>query len=218
TFRRQVLFWFASAFLLILFLYVFSSILLPFLAGMALAYFLDPVADRLERLGLTRTAATVVILIGFVIVLVLALLLVIPVLVNQVRDFMLRLPDYLAMLQSLITELDPAWFEEVLGVDSAALREGLNSLLAQGTGFIATLFQSIWTSGLALVNLISLFVVTPVVAFYMLLDWDRMIARIDDWVPRNQVETVRSLGREINTVVAGFVRGQGTVCLILGAI
>lgn len=218
AFRRQIFFWLVSAALVILFLYVFSSILLPFLAGMALAYFLDPVADRLERLGLSRTAATVVILIAFVIVLALTLVLVIPILAGQVGDLMQRLPDYMSRLQSLITDIDPSWFERVLGVDSAGLREGLSSLLAQGTGLIATLLQSIWSSGLALVNLVSLFVVTPVVAFYMLLDWDRMIARVDDWVPRGHVETVRNLGREINAAVAGFVRGQGTVCLILAAI
>lgn len=218
SFRRQVFFWLLSGAFLILFLFVFASILLPFLAGMALAYFLDPVADRLQRIGLSRTAATVVILVAFVILLILALVLVIPILANQVSEFTVRLPDYLARLQSLITEIDPAWFERVLGVKAESLQEGLNSLLAQGTGFIATLFKSIWSSGVALVNVASLFVVTPVVAFYMLLDWDRMIAKVDAWVPRDNVETVRAIGRDVNAAVAGFVRGQGTVCLILGAI
>lgn len=214
---RQVAFWLIAAAILVLFLYVFSSILLPFLAGLVLAYFLDPVADRLERFGLTRTAATVVILIAFIILLALALMLIIPVMGKQLTDFVSRLPDYLTRLQSLITELDPVWFERVIGVDSTTLREGLSSLLAQGSGFIATLFSSIWSSGLALLNLASLFVVTPVVAFYMLLDWDRMIAKVDSWIPRDHVDTVRQIARDINVATAGFVRGQGTLCLILGA-
>ncbi|WP_036481426.1 AI-2E family transporter [Nitratireductor basaltis] len=213
---RQVMFWLLGAAFLIAFLYVFSSILLPFLAGMVLAYFLDPVADRLEKIGLSRTAATVVILLAFLVTVTLALMLVVPVLSNQLADFLVRLPDYLSRLQALITNLDPEWFEQVLGVSEQELREGLTALLAQGTGFVATLFKSIWTSGMAIVNLASLFVVTPVVAFYMLLDWDRMIERVDSWVPRDHVETVRQIARDINAATAGFVRGQGTLCLILG--
>ena len=213
---RQIAFWLAAAGGLVLFLYVFSSILLPFLAGMVLAYFLDPVADRLQRLGLGRLAATIVILVAFVIALVLALMLVIPVLSNQLVEFAARLPDYLSRLQALISRLDPGWFEAAVGVNQQTLQEGLNSLLTQGSGFVATLFRSLWSSGLALVNLVSLFVVTPVVAFYMLLDWDRMIDKVDGWIPRDHLETVRQIARDIDTAVAGFVRGQGTLCLILG--
>jgi len=213
---RHVSFWLIAAVILILFLYVFSSILLPFLAGMVLAYFLDPIADRLERVGLSRLAATVLILCAFIILLVIALMVIIPVLGNQLTDFTMRLPDYLTRLQALITNIDPGWFEERIGVNPQSLREGLSTLLTQGAGFVATLFKSIWSSGVALVNLVSLFVVTPVVAFYMLLDWDHMVSKVDSWVPRKQVETVRQIARDINTATAGFVRGQGTICLILG--
>ncbi|WP_028032851.1 AI-2E family transporter [Chelativorans sp. J32] len=213
---RQVTFWLIAAAILILFLYVFSSILLPFLAGMVLAYFLDPIADRLERLGLSRLAATIFILCAFIIVLVIALMVIIPVLGNQLADFTVRLPEYLTRLQALITNIDPGWFEETIGVNPQSLQEGLSTLLTQGAGFVATLFKSIWSSGVALVNLASLFVVTPVVAFYMLLDWDHMISRVDSWVPREHVETVRQIARDINVATAGFVRGQGTICLILG--
>ncbi|WP_265515523.1 AI-2E family transporter [Nitratireductor luteus] len=214
--KRQLVFWALAAAFLILFLYVFSSILLPFLAGMVVAYFLDPVADRLERLGLSRTLATALILVAFVIALALALMIIVPVLGNQLLGFLGRLPDYLSRLQEMVTTLDPDWFEQTLGVESAALRDGLSTLLAQGTGFVATLFGSVWSSGVALINLASLFVVTPVVAFYMLLDWDRMIARVDSWIPRDHVVTVRQIARDINVATAGFVRGQGTLCLILG--
>ncbi|MCT8990829.1 AI-2E family transporter [Chelativorans sp. SCAU2101] len=213
---RQLAFWLLATALLILFLYVFSSILLPFLAGMVLAYFLDPVADRLQRLGFSRLAATIVILVGFLLVLTLALMVIIPALSNQLVEFAARLPDYLSRLQALITRLDPGFLEDTVGVDSRTLQEGLNTLLAQGTGFVATLFRSVWSSGLALLNLASLFVVTPVVAFYMLLDWDNMVETVDGWVPRDHLDTVRQIARDINMATAGFVRGQGTLCLILG--
>jgi predicted PurR-regulated permease PerM len=217
VFRRQIRFWLISAIILAIFLYVFSGILLPFVAGMVLAYFLDPVADRLQRLGLSRLMATIVILFAFIVVLVLAFVILIPVLASQMADFASKLPEYLTRLQSLITSFDPRWLEEQFGVDANGLREGLNSLLTSGFGLLTTVFTSIWSSGVALVSVVSLFVVTPVVAFYMLLDWDRMVAIVDSWVPRDYVKTVRAIANDINTATAGFVRGQGTLCLVLGA-
>ncbi|TIT03507.1 AI-2E family transporter [Mesorhizobium sp.] len=217
VFRRQIRFWLISAIILAVFLYVFSGILLPFVAGMVLAYFLDPVADRLQRLGLSRLMATVVILFAFIVVLVLAFVILVPVLASQMADFASKLPEYLTRLQTLITSFDPRWLEEKFGVDANGLREGLNSLLTSGFGLLTTVFTSIWSSGVALVSVVSLFVVTPVVAFYMLLDWDRMVAIVDSWVPRDYVKTVRAIANDINTATAGFVRGQGTLCLVLGA-
>lgn len=217
AFRRQLRFWLISAVALIGFLYLFSDILLPFVAGMVLAYFLDPVADRLERLGLSRVMATVVILITFIVVLVLAFVILVPVLASQMAGFAAKLPEYLTRLQTLVTSFDPKWLEQKFGVDAAGLREGLNSALTSGLGLLTTVFQSLWNSGKALVSVVSLFVITPVVAFYMLLDWDRMVATVDKWVPRDHVETVRQIATDINTATAGFVRGQGTLCLVLGA-
>jgi predicted PurR-regulated permease PerM len=216
NFRRQIRFWLIGAALLGVFLYLFSDILLPFVAGMALAYFLDPVADRLERLGLSRTASTCVILLAFVVVLALAMVILIPVVASQLADFLENLPGYLTQLQTLITSINPEWLEQRFGLDAGSLREGLSSLLTTGVGFVTTVFQSIWSSGVALFSIAGLFVVTPVVAFYMLLDWDRMVAVVDSCVPREHVQTVREIATDINSATAGFVRGQGTLCLILG--
>lgn len=214
--RRQAIFWCLAIVFLALFLFVFSDILLPFIAGMALAYFLDPVADRLERIGLSRLWATVVILLTFVVLLVLVLIVVVPALTKQLAGLAEGIPGYISSLQNLITNFDSQWLERTLGVNAADLRAGLNSLLGQGTGFLTTLFKSIWSSSVAIINLGSLFIVTPVVAFYMLLDWDRMIAKVDSWIPRQYLETVRSIARDMDRSIAGFVRGQGTLCLILG--
>jgi len=213
---RTAGFWLVAGGGLILFLYVFSSVLLPFLAGMALAYFLDPIADRLEKLGMSRLLATIFILIVCVLALIVALMVLIPVLTNQLVDFAARLPEYLAQLHARIISFDPEWFERELGVKPGTLQDGVASLLSQGTGFITGLFASLWSSGLAIVNLVSLFVVTPVVAFYLLLDWDRMVAHVDSLVPRNHLNDVRQIARDINLATAGFVRGQGTLCLVLG--
>lgn len=214
--RRQIVFWLAAASFFILFLYVFSSILLPFVAGMALAYFLDPVADRLESLGLSRLLSTIVILIAFLLTFIVALMVVVPLLASQLNDFIARIPGYIAELQGLLARFDPNWLRDAIGVDSTNIREGLTALLQQGAGFLTTLLQSVWNSGKALIDIAGLFIVTPVVAFYMLLDWDHMIAKVDGWIPRDHVHTVRALASDINRSVAAFVRGQGTVCIILG--
>ena len=215
--RRQIRFWLIAAALFALFLYVFSAVLLPFLAGLALAYFLDPVADRLERLGLTRLMATVIILFAFLVLVVLGLVVLIPLLSSQLAEFAAHLPEYLMQLQSLVTSFNPEWLTRNFGVDPSALSEGLNSLLTSSVGILSTVFSSIWSSSVKLFSIASLLVVTPVVAFYMLLDWDRMVAVVDSWVPRDHVTSVRQIATDINSATAGFVRGQGTLCIILGA-
>ncbi|MEK1853327.1 MAG: AI-2E family transporter [Phyllobacterium sp.] len=216
--RRQAVFWTGAMTFLALFLYIFSSILLPFVAGLVLAYFLDPVADRLERLGLSRLLATIVILVLFIVTFALLLVILVPVLASQMSDFIARLPSYVARLQELIANRDSQWLKDFIGVDASVIRNSLDSLLQQGAGFLTTLLQSIWSSGKTLIDVVALFVVTPVVAFYMLLDWDRMVSKVDNLVPREHVQTVRAIARDMNKAIAGFVRGQGTVCLLLGII
>lgn len=218
TLRRQAFFWVGALVVMIAFLYVFRSILLPFLAGLALAYFLDPVADFFERRGLSRLAATSLILALFVLVFALALLVIVPVLASQLVEFIDRLPSYLARIRELAAALpiDAGWLNGLLDLESGQLPAGVDQLLAQSASFLSGIAQGIWSSGMALLNIVGLFVVTPVVAFYMLLDWDRMIARIDACIPRDHLETVRAISRDVDGEIAGFIRGQGTVCLILG--
>lgn len=216
AFRRHLRFWLVAGLAIAFLLYLFSEILLPFVAGMVLAYFLDPVADRLERLGLSRVWATVVILVSFLVIVIMALVILIPVLASQLSDLAAKLPDYLTQLQGLVTRFDPGWIERRFGMEPGDLREGLNSFLSSGVGFLTAIFTSIWSSGLAIFSLASLFIVTPVVAFYMLLDWDHMVSRVDSWVPRNHVADVRQIATDVNSATAGFVRGQGTLCLVLG--
>ena len=214
--RRQALFWLLAAAIFIGLLLLFRSILLPFVAGMILAYFLDPVADRLERLGLSRMLATTLIVLSFIVGFVIALMLVVPVLVSQLAEFIQRIPAYISRLQFIVTDFDPSWLSRTLGVEPSGLREGLSGLLTQAAGFLTGLFQSAWNSGRALLDIAGLFVITPVVAFYMLLDWDRMVARIDSLIPRDHLGTVRQIARDMDDSLAGFVRGQGTLCLVLG--
>jgi predicted PurR-regulated permease PerM len=213
--RRQVVFWLLVLAFFVVFLWLFSTILLPFVAGMALAYFLDPVADRLESWGLSRMAATTFILLTFVILLVLALIIVIPLLATQATDFAEKVPGYVTSLQQLIadpnSQVMPEWMKGQIGT----LKENVAKYAGEGASFLAGVFVQIWASGKALVDILSLLVITPVVAFYILLDWDKMVAKVDGWVPRDWVGVVRRLAGEMDHAIAGFVRGQGTICLVL---
>lgn len=215
--ERQVLFWVAVFVLLGLTLYVLGGILLPFVAGMALAYLLDPLADRLQRMGVGRLGATIIILGLFVLGFALALILVIPLIAQQFGAFVEKMPDYVSRLQALIADQGRPLLERFGGGEAlATVQRSVGDLVGQGAAWAGAFVRSLWSGGQAIVGIVGLLVVMPVVAFYMLVDWDRMILSIDSWVPPRNRATVRQLAREMDRAIAGFVRGQTTVCLVLG--
>ncbi|WP_415717226.1 AI-2E family transporter [Roseibium sp.] len=216
TLKRQVQFWLISLAVFCLFLYAFSGVLLPFVAGMAVAYLLDPVCDRLEALGMRRMWATLTILFAFIFILVLFFILLLPVLGNQLALFLEHFPELVRKLQALFSKYLPADLASLAGISPEDLQASMTNLIGQGAAFVGKLAQSIWSGGQALLGIISLFVITPVVAFYLLLDWDHMVERIDSWLPRDHLGELRSLAREMDEAVAGFVRGQVSVCFLLG--
>lgn len=214
--RQQVFFWLLSLFIFCFFLWLFNDILLPFFAGMVLAYFLDPLADLLERWGMSRLWATTAITFSFLVVFVLALIIITPILGGQISGFAERVPHLVSRLQELIASSDSTWLKDNVGIDSQTIKDNLSELLTKGAGFLSNFLSSVWNSGLALVNIISLLVVTPVVAFYLLYDWDKMVGKVDSWIPRDHQQTVRGIFKDIDKAVAGFIRGQGSLCLVLG--
>jgi predicted PurR-regulated permease PerM len=215
--QRQIGFWIAFLFGVGLALFLFRDILLPFVAGFAVAYLLDPLADRLQRLGLGRMAATLIILVLFVLLFVAALILILPLVGQQLGAFVARLPSYVARLQALAAEQGGPFFERIGGPDALSeIQASIGNLVGQGTAWIGSFLQGLWSGGQALLGVFSLLVVTPVVAFYLLVDWDRMVRTVDTWLPVRQRDTIREIARDIDGAIAGFVRGQASVCLILG--
>ena len=210
--RKQAKYWGIAAVVLLLILWLMGDVLLPFLVGGAIAYFLDPIADRLERLGLSRTAATSVIMLGMVLVMVALVLAVIPTLISQLAALIDAAPEIARRMQAFLIERFPE-----LQDSTSTVRQ----TLAQIATFIqskgANLAQTALTSALSIISAVVFIVVVPVVAFYLLLDWDNMVARIDSLVPRDHAAVVRQLAGEIDRVLAAFVRGQLSVCLVLGS-
>jgi predicted PurR-regulated permease PerM len=223
----QIGFWIGAFALLVLCLWLFSGVLLPFALAMVIGYLLDPVVGALQKLGLGRAFATL--LISFLVVLVIALIfvLIVPVLGRQLADFVQSLPDILSKLQSLIAAAAAKLSADYggtlltkLGLDGGNapdIRASVNDLASEAARWFGTFLNSILARGIALISLVSLIVVTPVVAFYMLLDWHKVIAALDGLVPPRHRPTVQKLAREIDRAIAGFLRGQSLVCLFLGA-
>jgi predicted PurR-regulated permease PerM len=212
--ERQMPFWIGALAVFILLLWLLSEILLPFVAGAAIAYLLNPLVDRLERVGVNRLAASLAVIAVTVLAFVVVILIVAPIVGGQLSSFIDNIPGYVTKLRSLLS--DQAWAQKLLG-EGFSTDKGIGDLVSQGVVWLTAFLKSLWSGGRALVSLFSLIVITPVVAFYLIYDWHRMIASVDEWVPVHQQATVRRLARECDAAIAGFVRGQTTVCLLLGA-
>ena len=216
--NRHITFWLVTAVLFLGLVWLLNDILLPFVVGAAIAFFLNPLADRLAQTGMGRTAASALIIIVAALLLVLFLIVLGPHLVDQLRQLVQKLPGDIKRLLVLFEGSARAWlggrYEEI----QASVEQGLASMAQSWTTSMGWAVQQVWDRGLALVNLLSLLLITPVVAFYLLADWPRVVARIDDALPRDHAPTIRALAGEINDTIAAFVRGQGTICLILAVI
>ncbi len=209
--EQQVKYWGAATAVFLLVMWALGDVILPFVLGAALAYCLDPIADWLETHGFSRGLATGIITFFAVLMFFLAALIIVPLLVRQASDLFASAPEMLDNLQSFLN----ARFPDLLDEGSVMRRSLANigqTLEARGDELLSAVLASV--SGV--VNAIVLFVIVPVVAFYLLYDWDRMVAKIDALLPRDHAPVIRDLARQIDRTMAGFVRGQGTVCLILG--
>jgi predicted PurR-regulated permease PerM len=213
--QRQVTFWIVALAVFAALLWLLRDILLPFVAGMALAYLLDPLTRQVERSGLGRGFSALIVIVLIIVAMVMVIMLLAPILGGQLFAFIDNIPSYMDRLQALVSNQE--WLTKLLGSQSAGSGKSAGSLMAQGASWLAAFLASLWSGGRALVSLFSLLIITPVVAFYLLVDWDRMLITIDSWIPLQHRETVRGLAREMDAAIAGFVRGQAVICLILGA-
>ncbi|MDB6180170.1 AI-2E family transporter [Paracoccus fistulariae] len=209
--QKQLRWWSIAAIVLFVTMWLLGPAILPFILGAGVAYLLDPVADRLERAGLSRLMSVVVISLLAILLLVAVVLVVVPILVRQATALFDAAPEMFRQAQVFITTR----FPQLLPKDGT-LGTALNDLGAAMKEQWGNVAQTVMTSLGGVISTIALLVIVPVVAFYLLLDWDRMVAQIDRLLPREHADTIRRLGREVDQALSGFVRGQGTVILILG--
>lgn len=210
--KDQAKYWGATIVALLIALWFLGDVILPFILGGAIAYLLDPVADRLERMGLSRITSVAIITLVAALVFILLILLVIPTLIQQTAALIDTAPDLFNQLQTFLTERFPQLLDEDSTIRQQLIAIG-ETIQSKGGEVV----NGLVSSALGLINVVILLVVVPVVAFYLLLDWDNMTAKIDDMLPRDHAPVVRKLATQIDNTLASFIRGQGTVCLILGS-
>lgn len=217
--RQQILFWLISLLIFGAVLYLLRPVLLPFVAAMAVAYLLDPTADRLVRWNFSRNAATWILTVAFFATIILVVLLLAPLLYSQIIGFIDRLPEYVQSARSWLRPIVERLIERIpiLG-DPSAIWQNTANFAAGWTSWLGVGVAGMWSRGLALFNLLSLLLITPVVAFYLLRDWDRFVAVIDLLLPRQHADTIREQARRVDAVLAAFVRGQALVALADGLV
>ncbi|MFW8634049.1 AI-2E family transporter [Cribrihabitans pelagius] len=211
TAQKQMKYWGVAAAVFVVMLWALGHVLLPFVLGGAIAYMIDPVADRLEAWGMSRAGATATITVAALMVFLTLVLLVVPTLIYQMIDLAEVLPQLVRDARAFAIEHFPSVFEE-----NTRLHQAVTSMAETLQSRAGALLQSVAGSAVSLLNVVVLLVIVPVVSVYLLLDWDRMVARIDALLPRDHQPVIRRLATEIDAVLASFIRGMGMVCMILG--
>lgn len=215
--RRQVLFWTGLFLGVILLLWLLSDVLLPFVIGVAVAYFIDPIVTEMERRGMARGTAAGVLVVGTYLVGIGLTLVLAPILFEQVAALARTVPAQLTALYERVTPLLARAGVRAALPPPAEVTERAVAALESLTPALLTLAGGVLNRGLAFLNLVGLLAVTPLVAFYLLRDWPRIVAEVDGWLPRPHAETIREQAHAIDDVLAGFVRGTALVCFFLGA-
>ena len=209
--KDQIKYWTIAAAILVLFLWLLGDILLPFVLGAAIAYLLDPIVDRLERLGTGRVLGTTLILAAAFFVVFFIFLLVIPLVIDQIRLFANAAPDLISTVQEVIISKIAS-----IAPESGAVNFTISKFTTIAQEKLGNIVGSVMASAISLIDIITLLVITPVVAVYLLVDWDRILLKINELLPLDHAVVIRSLAAEIDTTLSAFVRGMIAVCLILG--
>jgi predicted PurR-regulated permease PerM len=211
----RTLFWIGLFLLALITLGLVQSILMPFVVGFAIAYVLAPAVAHLGRWGIRRTLASFLVLILFLLGLSLILVILVPLIQGQVIQLIASIPAIVGSLQNQLTNLVELLEQRVPAEDVARLRDMLSAKMAEALTWMALLLQSLITSSLAILNILSLAIVTPIVTFFLLRDWEKMVAAVDSYLPRPSLETVRGQARLVSDTLVGFFHGQALICLIL---
>jgi predicted PurR-regulated permease PerM len=214
----QTRFWLLAFALFVAALWILQPVLLPFLAGMTIAYFLNPVVDALTRRKVPRWAGALVVLGGFALAIALILLLVGPLLESQIGALIDALPGYVEEARNHLMPRIEDWFAQFSPEDVEKIRSAAGQYVGNAAGFAGKALQEVVTGGIALIDVFALLVITPVVAFYLMRDWPLLTQAVDSFIPRRHYGVVKEQLCEIDTSLSGFVRGQALVCLSLGVV
>jgi len=212
-------FWLGGVALLFAFIYLLHPILTPFLVALLLAYLFDPVVDRLEKFGLSRTWGVVAVFALFTLIVSALLLVLVPMLAKQLVRLYELAPQMLDWLQHTAMP----WVQSKLGLADGfwkfdKVKAAISDHMGQTTDIVGVVLSQATASSLVLIGWLANVVLIPVVAFYLLRDWDLMMAKIRSLLPRHREEHIMALTGECHEVLGAFVRGQLLVMVALGFI
>ena len=211
---------------LFLFIYATKAILLPFLVGLAVAYLLDPVTDKFELIKLPwgknkylpRWIATVMALVLFFFGAGGVLAAIFPLIKTQVYAFIQNLPDYIAAARPVLEDLF-SQVAEALNIDFGITGESvLENAARAALAKAGTILAGFWSGGMALFNFLTLLLITPVTAFFLLRDWDLLMAKVVALLPNDKAPAIKKVARDIDTALGGFVRGQTLSALVMAVL
>ena len=218
TRERQMWVWGAIFCMILIALYLVREVLLPFIAGIAVAYVLDPLLDRIEKFGLSRLIATIIVTTSFFTFVIALITLIVPLLQGQVVGFFQKLPVIIEALSQWVAPFQQKLQENLSKDQLDEFGQLYKSFGGQAIKWVIGLAKGVFDGGVAIFNLVSLLVITPIVCFYLLRDWDRIVEKVDSWLPRDHSEIIRQVVTEIDLTIARFVRGQLTVGVLLAAL
>jgi predicted PurR-regulated permease PerM len=213
---RQALFWLLALAVLFLLLHLLSGMLLPFVAGFAIAYMLAPFVALLTRWKVPRSLASLLALLLFLFMLVAIIVLIVPVIELQTAQLVRSAPaaaDYVRTEAQHLLELAQ---KQLPPEDIQKAQDMIGGWTGAALGWLAGLVESVLTSGLAIANLLALLLITPLVAFFLLRDWQAIVARFDNLLPRQYALTIREQLRLVDATISGYLHGQALVSLIVG--
>lgn len=200
-------------------LWLLQPILLPFLAGIALAYLGDPIVDRFEARRVNRTLGVVAVFVGFLALLAAVLLVLVPMLFREFAALVANIPAFVEWLQKTTSPMMTQYFGvDPFDISVADLKHRLTANWQQAGGLASHVLAQVTASGFALASWVANIALIPVVAFYLLRDWDRLVAAIRELIPREVEPTVTRLVAECDEVLSAFIRGQLLIMLALGCI
>lgn len=211
--RRGWPFWVIGGILAAFVIWLLEPVLLPFVAGLGVAYVLDPPVSRLERMGVGRTTSTIMVMVVFTALLAITIALLVPIMAEQVQSLANKLDRAASDLYDLVK---PYIQELMRSTDAPASGSKAVESAPQAVSWMGAILAGFWSGGLAVINVLSLVFITPIVAFYMMRDWPKIMTTIDSWLPRDHAPLIRQQLREIDKRMSGFLRGQAMVCLFLG--
>ncbi|MDQ7729986.1 AI-2E family transporter [Halomonas sp. SpR8] len=212
--------WWGILFLVVIggLIFLLDAVLMPFIAGMILAYLADPLADRFQRWGMNRPLAVSSVFLVLLLVLVASLLILIPLLVQQLKQLGEAIPGIFAWVENVLAPQVEVWTGYDLTAELTNVRETLVENWRDAGGYLAQALGQIGRSGMAFVSWITYVALIPVVTFYLLLDWDRLLGNIANLIPRHWADDTFRLARRCDEVLSSFLRGQLLVMLCLGII